>query len=187
MNNEQKTSPETGDEKYNVELVNSIDQPTLEEIQKLDDSVMPEDMKYESGDLKECFESKEGIHILVKNNNGEIIGYLTSLPKNIEYEFLHNEDPEFTMDDTSIYVESVVIKGGDFANAKNVFNSFMQEAVDRGYKNVSMHARVSQGLSNVLQKRYGAKFFRRIENWYGYGEPFDYLEIYLNDLTKDNN
>jgi hypothetical protein len=42
-----------------------------------------------------------------------------------------------------------------------------------------MHARVSQGLSGILQKRYGAKFFRRIENWYGFGEPFDYLELDL--------
>lgn len=40
-----------------------------------------------------------------------------------------------------------------------------------------MHARVSIGLSKVLQKRYGAKFLRRLENWYNFGEPFDYLEI----------
>lgn len=57
--------------------------------------------------------------------------------------------------------------------------SFLYEARNRGYENVSMHARVSEGLSNIMQKRYGAKFFRRIENWHDFGEPFDYLEIDL--------
>jgi hypothetical protein len=179
MNNEQRNSPESSDAEPSVELVDSIDPPTLEEIQKLDDLVMPEDMRYEAGDLKECFESKEGIHILVKNNKDEIIGYLTSLPKDLEYEFLHEKDPEFTKDSNSMYVESVLIKSGDFLTARKVFKLFVNEAINRGYKNISMHTRVSEGLSDVLQKRFGAKFFRRIENWYGYGEPFDYLEIDL--------
>jgi len=51
------------------------------------------------------------------------------------------------------------------------------EAQRRGIKKFSFHSRVQSGLSHILQKRYKAKFLRRIENWRNFEEPFDYLEI----------
>ena len=59
--------------------------------------------------------------------------------------------------------------------------SLNKEAKKRNYKKITMHARVSTGLSKVLQSRYGAKFLRRIENWHDFGEPFDYLEIEISE------
>lgn len=168
----------------NIEFVSGIDDSTLDDIKVLDDSIMPEAMQYEREDLRSCFESEKGIHVLIKNSEGKIVGYLTSLPKDEEYADLHTEDPDFTKDESSLYVESIVIKDGDFATARSVLNAFMGKVVEKGYKNVSMHVRVSQGLSDILQKRYGAKFYRRIENWYGFGEPFDYLEIDLSNIKK---
>jgi len=166
---------------YKVEVVQSISEEDLTKLKKLDDSVMPEQMRYDVEDLRECFDSKEGVHILVRDAGGDIVGYLTAIPKNDEYEGLHEEDADFNKDDFSLYIESVLIKDGDFKTAKQVFDFILEEARKRGYKNISMHTRVSQGLSEILQKRYGAKFFRRIEDWYGFGEAFDYLELDILD------
>lgn len=179
-NNEQIPEPVNGNERR-VEIVESVADFIIDEIKKLDDSIMPEAMRYEYEDLKESFDSQGGVHLLLKDEDGNIAGYITSMPKNEEYEDLHQKDESFTQDENSLYLESILIKDGNIADFIRLFGSFLLEAKKRGYKNISMHARISQGLSNVLQKRYKARFFRRIENWYDFGESFDYLEIDLED------
>lgn len=171
--------PEILKEKYSVDIVSAIDEDTLSQIKELDDSVMPEKMRYNIEDLRDCFNFENGVKILVRDEDKNIRGYLIALPKSEEYEDLHEKDPELLPDDKSLYLESIVIKDGDLKTLIKVLATLREEAENRGYKNLSMHARVSEGLSNVLQKRYGAKFFRRIENWFDFGEPFDYLEIDL--------
>ncbi|MEI7480144.1 MAG: hypothetical protein WCJ59_00780 [bacterium] len=171
-------------ENFTVKTVQSITNEELTEIKTLDDSMMPEQMQYDLKDLRESFESANGVYILVRNNLGKIVGYLSSLPKNEEYDGLVEFDPEFAKNNSSLYIESILIKGGDLTILKKVFSTLTTEAKNKGYTNISMHTRVSQGLSDILQKRYGVKFFRRIENWYGFGEPFDYLEFDLAEPTR---
>ena len=67
-------------------------------------------------------------------------------------------------------------------NFLSLWKNFVSQTKQEGYIKITGHFKVSQGLSSVLEKRFGAKKFRRIENWCGYGEPFDYLEI---DISKE--
>ncbi len=179
MKEEIEITPTEIDKMANIEVAEVVTDEEIQEIKALDDSVMSEQMQYDISDLRESFDSPEGVHILVKDSTGKIMGYLTSVPKDEEYEALCMADPEFIKDESSLYIESVLVKDGDLVTINKVFKLLLTEAGKKGYKNISMHARVSQGLSDILQKRYGAKFFRRIENWYGFGEPFDYLELDL--------
>jgi hypothetical protein len=179
MKEEIKITQTETDKMAGVEAVELVTDEEIQEIKDLDDSVMPEQMQYDVSDLRESFDSSGGVHILVKDSTGKIMGYLTSVPKDEEYEDLCVADPEFFKDESSLYIESILVKDGDLVILNKVFKLLLTEAGKRGYKNISMHARVSQGLSDILQKRYGAKFFRRIENWYDFGEPFDYLELDL--------
>jgi hypothetical protein len=52
-----------------------------------------------------------------------------------------------------------------------------RETEKRGYKKISMHARVSNGFSKFIQKVFPeSRCLRRIQNWYDSGESFDYIE-----------
>jgi ribosomal protein S18 acetylase RimI-like enzyme len=167
------------DKRMGVEVCRGVTDEFVAEVKKLDDEVIPEQMRYDIEDLKSCFEVEAGVHIAVRDQEGKLAGYLTSVPHNDEFDHLHEADPEFVKDDSALYIESVVMKNGDFKTGLTLMNTLLEEAKNKGYNKITMHTRVSEGLSSALQKRYGAKFFRRIEDWYGFGEPFDYLEIEL--------
>jgi len=61
-----------------------------------------------------------------------------------------------------------------------IINTIAEEAKKRGYKKIFAHARVENNLSGLLQKK-GAKKLRTIDNWHDFGEPFDYLEIEIEE------
>lgn len=52
-----------------------------------------------------------------------------------------------------------------------------ETAREKGYTTLAMHARTSNGLSSVLQRRWRASQIRSFDNWSQTGERFDYLEI----------
>jgi len=77
-----------------------------------------------------------------------------------------------------LYVESIATDPA----ARNIegfiemLHALKEEAKQKGYKKISAHVRVTNGLSEIMQRR-GAKKLRTIENWHDFGEPFDYLEL----------
>ncbi len=165
--------------KYNVEIISDINEDILKEVSEIEEESFPKEIQSSPEDLKEVLENKDGIHLLVKNEEGKVLGNILSLRQSQEYDDLKNYDPDFANYEDALYIESIAVKPK--SRKLEVFNSLLgaigREAKDRNYKKITMHARVSTGLSKVLQKRYNAKFLRRIENWHNFGEPFDYLEI----------
>lgn len=164
---------------YRIKIVADVNEDTLKEVHKIEEESFPEKMQSSSEDLQGILENKEGIHLLVEDDKGKVMGNVLSLRQSEEYADLYPYDADFTKDENALYVESIAIK----PESRNVelFNALLKTltkvAKDRNYKKITMHARTSNGLSAVLQRRYHAKFLRRIENWHDFGEPFDYLEI----------
>jgi hypothetical protein len=153
----------------------------FQEFVKIDKEIFP-GMEIEESELRETFES-EGIQIVLRDSQGGLIGYLLSVPYEQAITFLLPDDPLLSPKEKTLYVESIGILPAH-RSIKNVFliwNNLRDEAIKRGYDTINGHFRVSQGLSGVVQKRLNGKYFRTIENWVGYGEPFDYLEINLVD------
>jgi ribosomal protein S18 acetylase RimI-like enzyme len=167
---------------YKIEVIKKLDKETLEKILEVEKASFPEKMQSDLEDLKETLENKKGVQIVVKNEKGEIISYLSSKPLKDAFEELKYYDPELKPEKNVLYVESIAIKPKE-RNLKLFFEllkTFKEEAKKKGYKKIACHARISNNLSSFLQKR-GAKKLRTIENWHNFGEPFDYLEIEIEE------
>ena len=167
----------------NIEIISQLDESILQDILSVEKAIFPDQMQSNLEDLRKTLENPNGIQIVVRSQEDKVIGYLSSKPQKEAYEELKNWDPEIDQEDQTLYVESIAIKPEvrDLRTFLKLGRVFIEEAKKRGYKKITMHARVATGLSSILQKRYGAKALRKIENWHNFEEPFEYLEINLSE------
>jgi hypothetical protein len=57
----------------------------------------------------------------------------------------------------------------------------------KNFFKLSMHARMATGWSEYLRRIFAeVRFLRQLENWYGFCEPFDYLEATTTLRTTEN-
>jgi ribosomal protein S18 acetylase RimI-like enzyme len=162
-----------------AEIISTVDQETMRGIVEVEEASFPSEMQADEEDLRETLENKNGVHIIIRSSQGEVVGYLSSKPQKDAYKELKIWDKEMRPEDNALYIESIAIKPEhrDLRNLLALGKPLIQEAKRRGFTKITMHARIAGDLSAVLQKRYGAKSLRRIENWHNFNEPFDYLEI----------
>lgn len=124
----------------------------FKELVEIDGEIFP-GMKVEESELRESFYS-EGIQVALRSDEGKMIGYLTSLPHNQAKNKMIEDDPELVEYSEAIYVESIGIleENRSIDNFLKIWNSFCKTAIDKGYKKITGHFRVSGRLSHVLQK-----------------------------------
>jgi len=167
------------DSEYKVEVIKKLNEETSKGILTVEQASFPEEMQSDLEDLKETLENKKGVQIIAKKEKGEIISYLSSKPLKDAFEELKYYDPDLKPEKSVLYIESIATKP-EFRNIKvflEMLNVIAEEAKKKGYKKIAAHTRVENNLSTLLQKKWGAKKLRTIENWHNFGEPFDYLEI----------
>lgn len=177
--------------KKNISTVDSVkqlhdfNQESLEQILTIERDVFPPLMQSSPEEIKTIISNKKGIHLLVFNNK-KVVGYLSAVPHNDEYPDLIKYDKDFALDDKALYIDSIAIKPGHrgLGLARLVFQDLIRIAKQRGFDKIGMHVRVSTGLSQRLQGLSAVKFIRRLDNWYNFGEPFDYLEISLDKKSS---
>jgi ribosomal protein S18 acetylase RimI-like enzyme len=162
-----------------AEIISTVDRETMRGIVEVEQSSFPPEMQSDEEYLRETLENPNGIHIIIRSRQGEVVGYISSKTQKDAYEELKIWDEEMRPENNTLYIESLAIKPEhrDLRNFLALGKSLIQEAKRRGFTKITMHARIASDLSAVLQKRYGAKSLRRIENWHNFNEPFDYLEI----------
>ena len=167
------------EQKIQIEILNRLNSEILRQIVSVEQASFPEQMQSDENDLRQTLENSKGVQIILRGANREIVGYLSSMPQKDAFEELKEYDKEMRPEDKALYVESIAIKPAarDVRSFLRLGKAFFQEAKRRGFKKITMHARIAENLSAVLQKRYGAKALRKIGNWHGFNEPFDYLEI----------
>ena len=165
--------------KIQIEVLSQFNPELLQEIASVEQASFPESMQSDEEDLRQTLENVKGIQIVIRGANGEIVGYISSKPQKDAFEELKAYDREIRPEDKTLYVESIAIKpeARGIRAFLQIGKAFFEEAKRRGFKKITMHARVAGNLSNILQKRYGAKCLRKIENWHNFNEPFDYLEM----------
>jgi hypothetical protein len=94
---------------------------------------------------------------------------------------LKDDDPSMSEDTTRFYIESVAIipeyRGMKMGFLKMI-RVFIKELERKGILKISMHARVSNNLSAIIQKILKVTPKRTIENWeyYNKEESTDYIE-----------
>ncbi len=167
-----------------VEIVGRVDENFIEDIVRIDRESFPEggafsDAKvYFSGILK----NENNVRIVLKND-GTTVGYLVAVPHNVARKDLEEDDPLIQADDTRYYVESVAIlpKYQGKKGFSKMWEVLLKELKKKNICKISIHARVLDGFSNIIQKKTKVTLIRRIDRWkyYNYKEPTDYIEANL--------
>ena len=93
--------------------------------------------------IKEALENRDGIHLLVKDKEGKILGNILSLRQSQEYDNLLDHDADFTNDGNALYIESIAVKpkNRDLGVFNSLLKSLNKEAKKRNYKKITMHAK----------------------------------------------
>lgn len=146
---------------------------------RVENGSFPKKMREGPAALREIIDNQKGIRVVLKNGKGRIVGYILSIPHNDAYKYLKEHDPYFKEDSSALYIEWAAIlpryrHRGEFFK---LFRRFITEARRRGYRKITMHSR-----SNVftpIMQHYGAHKLYAIQNWYGFQEPFDYMEYQI--------
>ncbi len=135
-------------------------------------------MQSDLEDLRETLENKKGIQVISRDEKNKIVSYLSSKPLEDAHRELKNYDLKLKPEKDVLYIESIatIPEARDIKIFLRTINVIKNEAKKRGFKKITAHVRIENGLSDLLQKM-GARKLRTIENWHDFGEPFDYLEI----------
>ncbi len=159
-----------------------ISKKELSEIYEVEELSFPFQMRATPEDLLETLKNKKGVQLVLKDEKGKIVGYLCSKPLVDAFKELKEYDEELSSEPNTLYIESIAIRpeNRSLKAFLKLSKTLLKEAKEKGYKKLTAYARVQNNLSSLLQKL-GAEKKRRIENWLDTGEPFDYLEIKLEE------
>jgi hypothetical protein len=158
---------------------------TVDRIENIEKISFPEHMQTDRDGLEELLSVEDNIHFIAEDiKTKEDLAYLSAIPAEEEAESFLEWDPVFSPEEGEYYLESVCVvptKRGQRVFS-HIWEKFLEEVRKKGIAKISLHAR--SGLSEILQKKYHFKPVRTIENWQGWGEPFDFYEISLGRKKK---
>jgi len=131
---------------------------------------------------EEQFKNLANINVVYQNENGLITGYALAKPHNEAVLDYLVEDPAMKMSDIGMsYVDIVItdIKRNHAFVAMHLVNEIVRESNRRGVSRFSLHCRVINGFSKIIQRKFrgGVEVVRRIDHYVDCNdEPFDYIE-----------
>lgn len=135
---------------------------------------------------RDQFLNPENINIICQNEDDVIVGYILAKPHNEAVHDYMEEDPAMTKCSIKMFYVDIVIvdksASGKSFGLKLIIE-MIKESNRRGVFRFSMHCRVINGLSRIIQHKFkeGLDFVRRIERYIDCNdEPFDYMEIVVN-------
>jgi GNAT superfamily N-acetyltransferase len=128
-------------------------------------------------EMRDTLIQPSAINIIAYDEEEHIAGYLLVVDFSEEYDDLRNDaDPLIENIPDALYLHSIVVRHD--MRGKGIFGKLIKTFREKyPDKIVALHAHANNPSSVGFQK-YGAKFIRRVENWYGTGEAYDYLLFY---------
>jgi len=164
-----------------AEIVKNFDKNTVSEVVHINRNSFPS--HWSAADAEsyygEMLLDEKSIHILL-SDNGKRAGYMLAIPQNAAVEELKNDDPEIKKDASEYYIETVGILPGSRGKKglSLMLEKLAAECRRRGVKKISLHARITNNLSKIIQKKFKIVGIRRLEKWryYNFEEPTDYIE-----------
>ncbi len=146
------------------------------ELRKIDELAYPREQHMPTVGI-EYFLRRPGCITEYLEVGGEKAGYISGFP--LTSLKSGPSDPGLVLEEGALYIWSFAVVGGKPRDVRGMCNSFMAQAKEQGYQKITMHTRQIDGLSKVLERRYGAKKMREIENYGNSGETFSYLELMI--------
>ncbi|MCD6471110.1 GNAT family N-acetyltransferase, partial [bacterium] len=171
MEKEKLEEKKEKNKEFKVEVVGEVNDELVNQLAEVEEAAFPPEMRLGEETIRSVLKS-ETPQIILKLNN-KPAAYILTIPAT----------EMGTGGKDALYIWDIgarpEVRG--IKTIKALYDKLIEEAKRRKYKKLTAHVRVSQHLSDVLQKRYGWKFIKRIENWAGFNEPFDYLEYNLEE------
>lgn len=164
-----------------MEVVKDFNPALVKELLELEQQAFPPEMQFAEGEsyYSDCLRDRANINIVMCNHEGKVIGYVVAVPLSNVYESLKQYDPDIGNESERLYVDTIQTLPGERQafGFIQLLNAMFDEALRLGTNKFSLHARQKNGLSKLVLRLFPtAKRLRTIENWYGWGEPFDYIE-----------
>lgn len=124
---------------------------------------------------------KNPTHIaLALKHKEKIIGFLLAREYKKIYKDLVNHDPDLEKCKNKYFYIEVVQIHPRYKNNEGlrllVFRLFSRAMKNR-IKGFCMHVRTKNGLNSLVKKYFNGKKLRSIDNWLGFKEKFDYMEV----------
>ena len=120
---------------------------------------------------------------LLLHYKGRLVGFLLAKKYYQAYKELINHDPDLkSRKDNAYFIETIQIhpqfrkKGGFDLLIEKLLLTIKKEKIQE----FCLYARRKNSFSSFVQKRFFGQKIRTVENWLGFGEAFDYLEIKIN-------
>lgn len=128
----------------------------------------------------EQFQNQRNINIVFINEDSVVTGYILAKPHNEAVCDYLVEDPKMAKSAIEMfYVDNVITdaKKNHASMGLRLVNEMIRESNRRGVSRFSLHARVSNGFSSIIQRKFNIDVVRKIEHYVDCNnEPFDYLE-----------
>jgi len=164
-----------------AEATHDFDEGIVRDTVVINRDSYPEDWAYSDAEAyyTQSLKNRDNVHIVLRDN-GKSVGYLFAITHNAAMIELKADDQLMKPDARAYYIENVAILPA-FRRRKG-FSEMLQvlreELRKRGISKISLHARVSNRLSEVVQENMKIIEIRRISAWryYNYQEPTDYIE-----------
>ena len=181
MEEEQFVTVFSNENAMHAEIVRDYDPEVLQDIMVIERGAFPErwiETDAES-QYKTALSTSDNINIIL-TTQGKRVGYLLAVPHNDAVHDLKGDDPEMKEELQKYYVQTVGILR-EYRKRKGLptmLNKLIDECKKRGINKISMHARVRNGLSQMIQNELTVTEKRRIPKWkyYNFEEPTDYIE-----------
>jgi len=161
------------DKANQVVIEKIIGENLIHEIATLESEVFHKSLAWEEEELRSILSIPSAVSVIAYDENERVAGYLLAVDLSEEIEELKQTDPEIAEIPNALYLNNIVVRPD--MRGKGIFSRMVQTFLNAfSDRTITLHASTANSSSVGMQKN-GARFVRRIENWYGSGEPFDYL------------
>ena len=169
---------------FDVQIIRTFDEKTVKNIVDINERSFPPQWAYPDAVdyYTEMLKDNRVIHIMLEWDE-ERVGYLMAMPSSMAVAELKEFDPAIRCDFAMYYIETVGIIPAyrGMKGLPMMMGSLIAQCQTRAIQRIALHARVTTGLSRMLQKNMKMLVVRRIERWrfYNYEEPTDYIEMQI--------
>ena len=165
---------------FKAEVIYNIDDTIVKDVVSISQDSYPPG--WSCGNSEELYSQVLRRHhniLIMLRDDERNIGFLLAVPHNDAVGELINDDPLMKENPDTYYVQNVAIlpayKGK--MGLRKIFAILREELRKKDIFIISMHARVSNGLSRTIQDHMKIVEIRRIDTWkyYGHEEPTDFI------------
>lgn len=169
--------------KFQIEVIKGYSKKLLYQLMYLEEKCLPIEMRNADsyGYYTRLLKDNRSVNLLLKYKE-RIIGLVVAKEYSRVFEGLANHDPDLRQREKYFYIDTVQILPRFKINGGLTFLivQLVEKALRKKVKGICLHARKKNGLSDFLQKMFLGKKLHTIDNWLGFGEQFDFLEMAVN-------